>query len=276
MTRLEYGWVITGALAAGLAWWLIARIRHGPPERARAARRWTVICALALLACAPWLAYTYSITGHFFYWGNSGGISLYWMSSPSPSQLGQWHASHTVYSDPALAAYRPFFHYLATLGPLRADLKLQHVAIAQALGHPAKYALNLLANVGRMFFGFPFSFTLSAAVIAGLIAFNGALIAGTVAAGRSLLRARTPLPPEAVPFLILLAIGLIVHLLPTAEPRLVVPLIPVPLWLIGQALHRRRLRLVKAAAVAPAIATAAAPTDNSGAGALAARASGPP
>jgi len=30
-----------------------------------------------------------------------------------------------------------------------------------------------------------------------------------------------------------------VHLLPTAEPRMLIPLLPVPLWLIAQALGRR-------------------------------------
>jgi hypothetical protein len=253
MTRLEYGWVMTGCLAAGIVWWLVARFRRGPAGRTRAARRWTAICALGLLACAPWLAYTYALTGHLFYWGNSGGISLYWMSSPSPSQLGQWHASHTVFADPALAAYRRFFHYLATLGPVQRDLKLQHVALVQALGHPAKYALNLLANVGRMFVGFPFSFALPAAVIAGLIAFNGALLAGVLAATRSLLRARSSMPPETVPFLLFAGLGLVVHLLPTAEPRMVVPLIPVPLWLIGQAFYRRSpVALPATAPLAPA------------------------
>jgi hypothetical protein len=205
------------------------------------------ICAVGMLACLPWLAYTYSITHHVFYWGNSGGISLYWMSSPSLGQLGEWHASHTVYTDPALAAYRPFFHYVSSLGPLQADLKLQHMALVQALGHPAKYLLNLVANVGRMFVGLPFSFTLSPAVIAGLALFNGTLLAGLLAAGISLRRASRSLPPEAVPFLLLFGLGLVVHLLPTAEPRMLVPLVPIPLWLIGQALHSRARRRLAAA-----------------------------
>jgi hypothetical protein len=33
------------------------------------------------------------------------------------------------------------------------DLTFQHLAIVHATGHPAKYALNVLANLGRMFFG---------------------------------------------------------------------------------------------------------------------------
>jgi hypothetical protein len=240
MTRLEYGWVIAACLISGLLWWSVTLLRPGAaPGAATAARRWTVVCAVGMLACVPWLTYTYGLTHHLFYWGNSGGISLYWMSSPSAGQLGEWHATHTVNTDPALAAYRPFFHYVSSLGPLRADLELQHVALVQALGHPAKYLLNLLANVGRMFLGFPFSFKLSIALVVGLALFNGALLTAVIAAWRSLRRHRRPLPPETVPFLLFFGFGLAVHLLPTAEPRMVLPLLPIPLWLIGLAFYRR-------------------------------------
>lgn len=242
MTRLEYGWVISAALAFGLVWWLLARVRDRPSALlgTRVARRWALICAVGLVVCVPWLSYTYALTGHVFYWGNSGGISLYWMSSPSPSQLGEWHAPHTVFADPALAGYRSFFHYLSTLSPVKADLELQRVAIVQALAHPAKYALNLVANVGRMFVGLPFSFTLPLAVIAGLIVINGSLLAGVLAAAARLKRARASLPRETLPFVIFAVIGLAVHVLPTAEPRMVLPLIPVPIWFIAQAFSRRR------------------------------------
>ena len=240
MTRLEYGWVIMGALAAGLAWWLFASVRRGPAATgARSARRWTLACAVALLVCTPWLVYTYSLTGHPFYWGNSGGISLYWMSSPSARQLGQWHASHTVFADPALSSYRPFFHYLATLNPVQRDLKLEHIAVTQALGHPFKYALNLLANLGRMFVGFPFPFTLAIPLVISMILINGALFAGLARAWRSLRRARSALPRETIPFVLFAALGFTVHLLPSAEPRMLLPLLPVAIWLIGLGSARR-------------------------------------
>ena len=240
MTRLEYGLIITVALAAGTAWWLLARLGHRGLDRRRLARRWILICAIGLLGCAPWLTYTYVLTGHVFYWGNSGGISVYWMSSPSLSQLGEWHASHSVFADPALAGYRPFFHYLATLKPVAADLELRHVALVQALAHPAKYALNLLANLSRMFIGYPFSFSLSAALIAGLIVVNGTLLAALTAASRLLIRLRGSLPPETVPFVLFGSLGFVVHLFPSAEPRMLVPLIPVAIWLIAHAADRRR------------------------------------
>lgn len=240
MTRLEYGLVITLALGLGLGWWLLVRVRRStPPHRVRAARRWTMVCAIGMAACLPWLTYTYLLTHHLFYWGNSGGISLYWMSSPNPSQLGAWHASHSVFADPALASYRPFFHYLATLGPVRADLQLRHVALMQALGHPAKYALNLLANLGRMFIGYPFSFRLSIGLLAGLAVINGALLAGLAAAVRPLLRGHRSLPPETVPCLMFGALAFAVHLFPSAEPRMLVPFLPVLIWLIAHGLRLR-------------------------------------
>lgn len=261
MTRLEYGWVITLALAAGLLWWPIARCRRARAlGRLQVPRRWALVCALGLVACLPWLTYTFAITHHPFYWGNSGGMSLYWMSSPSPSQLGEWHATHTVFSDPALAAYRPFFRYLGTLGPFQRDLELDRVAIVHALGHPAKYALNLVANLGRMFFGFPFSFTLSIAAIIGLILFNGTMLAGTFSAAVSLARSRvrSPLPPETIPYVLFAVVAFAIHLFPTAEPRMVVPIIPVPIWLIAQALQRRGVASAARARTLPPAARAAA------------------
>jgi hypothetical protein len=240
MTRLEYGWVLPALLAVAAIWWLLARHRHGADAtRAQGARRWTLVCGVAMLACVPWLAYTYSVTHHLFYWGNSGGISLYWMSSPASNQLGQWHASHTVFADPQLAAYRPLFHHLASLSPLQRDLTLRHLAIVQAEGHPAKYGLNLLANVSRMFFGFPFSFTLSAAVLAGLVLFNTAVLGGLAAAAVYLRRSRRLLPPEATPFLWFAGLAVAIHLFPSAEPRFLIPLIPVPIWVMAHALNRR-------------------------------------
>lgn len=243
MTRLEYGSVIAALLAVAAIWWLVARARQGADSpRARTARRWTLVCGVGMLCCMPWLAYTYSVTHHLFYWGNSSGIQLYWMSSPAPGQLGEWHASHTVFADPRLAAYRPLFHHLATLSPLQRDLELRHVALVQAVGHPAKYALNMLANLSRMFFGFPFSFTLSASVIIGLVVFNGALVGGLIATAVSLRRTRHSLPPEARPFLWFAALGFAIHLFPSAEPRFLIPLIPVPVWLMAHALNGRSNR----------------------------------
>jgi 4-amino-4-deoxy-L-arabinose transferase-like glycosyltransferase len=173
MTRLEYGWVVTALAAAAALWWLRERRARPEQSRTRRASRWALVAFAGFTACLPWLAYTYDLTGHLFYWGNSGGLQLFWMAQSGSGQLGQWHAVHTVFNDPRLAIYRPFFRYLKTLNPLQADLALRHAALTGALRHPATYFVNVLANLARIFVGAPFSFALPAAVVAGLVALFG-------------------------------------------------------------------------------------------------------
>src|SRR5579871_2246859 len=92
--RVEYGYVLAAALLLSGAWLVVLR-------RSPAARRATIAAAVALLLCTPWLGYTYSLTHKPFYWGNSGGDSLYWMSAPG--NLGDWHSGTEVFTLPQLA-----------------------------------------------------------------------------------------------------------------------------------------------------------------------------
>ncbi len=214
------------ALLPAAASWLAA-------TRAVAARRALAICALALVGCVPWLVYTHALTGRLLYWGNSGGLSLFWMA-PHPRQLGSWHAVHTVFRDPALSAYRPFFSHLDTLTPLSRDLALQHAARVAIAAHPAGYLLNLAANGGRMLFAVPFSVGLAPRLVGGYALFTLLLLG---ALGWALVRAwphRARMPRATVPFAAFALAGFLVHLLPSAEPRLVMPLVPIVVWL---ALH---------------------------------------
>jgi 4-amino-4-deoxy-L-arabinose transferase-like glycosyltransferase len=236
LTRLEYGWVVTALVVATTLWWLRERRAH--PGEERSARRWALVTAAGFVACVPWLVYTYGLTGHLFYWGNSGGLSLYWMAQSGHGQFGQWHAVHTVFRDPRLAGYRAFFRYLKTLRPLQADLALRHAALTAALTHPGAYLVNVLANVSRILFGIPFSFTLPIPALAGLVAFNGTLLAAVGAAVTRVVRARRSLPPEAVPFLLFAGLAFAIHLLTSAEPRMLIPIVPALVWLVAHALNR--------------------------------------
>lgn len=229
MTRLEYGWAIVALLVvAGVA----AVVRRGVGYGRLAA-----VCSVAALACVPWLVYTYHLTGHLFYWGNAGSLSLFWMSAPTPDQLGQWHSWRHTLSQPALAGYRPLFLRLTPLDPLHRDMALQHLAWLQATGHPAKFAVNLVANLARMWAGLPFSFQLAPAVLAGLWASNLALLAGVARAAGRAIRARTAryaairVDPVTRAFAAFAVVGVAVHLLPSAEPRMMLPLAPVLIWL---------------------------------------------
>ncbi|MCW3050262.1 MAG: hypothetical protein JWO74_4546, partial [Solirubrobacterales bacterium] len=100
-----------------------------------------------------------------------------------------------------------------------------------------KFAVNLVANLARMWAGLPFSFQLAPAVLAGLWASNLALLAGVARAAGRVVRARTAryaairVDPVTRAFAAFAVVGVAVHLLPSAEPRMMLPLAPVLIWL---------------------------------------------
>ena len=151
LTRVAYGWVLTLMLLGLLVWWVVSRSHQ--------ARRLGAMVGLALALCAPWLAYTASETGRFFQWGNSGGLSLYWMSSPHPNDLGDWRQANQVFTDEALAPHRPFFETLRGLPLPEQNARLEREALANIVGHPLEYATNVAANVSRLLFDAPYSGT---------------------------------------------------------------------------------------------------------------------
>lgn len=238
LTRLEYGWVTIVALGLWAAAWAWSR------GRSARAGRMAIVALVALATCAPWLAYTQALTGRTLYWGNSGGLSLYWMSNSR--HLGEWRSPETVRSDPALAAERPLFRRLDALAPVARDEALRRIALRHIRTAPLDYARNVAANFTRMWFGAPFSVLPTyAAVLYGLL--NGMLALALLAAAVALVRRRRAygrgsLPAEAAPLALLGILGLGVHLIPSAEPRMLMPLIPLALWPIVFALGTRRAR----------------------------------
>jgi 4-amino-4-deoxy-L-arabinose transferase-like glycosyltransferase len=79
-----------------------------------------LVHSFALIFCLPYLSYTYSLTGKFFYWGNSGGLSLYWMSSPYPNELGSWQSVQQVFKMPELSRnHGEFFDKLSKLSTIQ-------------------------------------------------------------------------------------------------------------------------------------------------------------
>jgi hypothetical protein len=227
MTRLEYGWVLVVLVPLAAVWALCTRRTES--------RRMLLVAGLGLAGCVPWLIYTFSLTGQVLYWGNSGGLSLYWMA-PHPGQDGAWHAMHSVFRDHSLAAYRHFFRYAKSLPPLPRDLLFRHVAVAEILRDPDGYALNVLANVARGLVAAPISggVPVLASVFAGM--FSLPLLAAVLAsvAWLRLRRRRAPerggLPSEAALFGAFAVLALGLHLLPSTEPRLLLPIVPIALW----------------------------------------------
>jgi hypothetical protein len=237
LTRVEYGYVVLAALLLSGVW-LLAR-------RSAAARHSAIAAAVALLICVPWLGYTYSLTSKPFYWGNSGGDSLYWMSAPG--NLGDWHSGTEVFTLPRLAAARPLFRQLEGLKPVEQDDRLQHVAFRNMRNDPQHYLANVGRNVGRLLFNVPYSFGQAKAPLsftrekdgAVVYAVSNALLLGLLATALVVgIRTRRRLGPEILPIAVLVALGFAVHVPLAAYARFVIPLVPAVAFLVLATLSR--------------------------------------
>jgi 4-amino-4-deoxy-L-arabinose transferase-like glycosyltransferase len=151
LTKILFGYVIITGLAISLLLCI---------WRADRFKKASWVCSLALLTCLPYLFYTYSLTGKVFYWADSGGMSLYWMSTPHEGESGDWFMEGDLARNPSLAAnHRDFYDYISKLSPIERDDAYTRQAIHNILNHPRKFVLNWVANCGRLLFNYPYSYT---------------------------------------------------------------------------------------------------------------------
>jgi hypothetical protein len=188
---------------------------------------------LGLALCIPWLAYTTAETGRVFQWGNSGGLSVYWMSSPYEHDLGDWQRAEAVFTDPNLAPHRPFFARLRGLSLPEQNAELERRAIENVREHPAKYLENLAANVSRMFFDTPYSYSSQRLTAAYFVVPNALLLGAVLLAAVVAVRVRGSLPPPTAPFAIFALAAFGLHALVSAYPRMLFPIVPVLVWFVA-------------------------------------------
>jgi hypothetical protein len=153
LTKVIFGYIIALLFIISALGYLLKRKR----ERGLTA----LVSTGALIVCLPYLIYTYTITGRIFYWSNAGGMSLYWMSTPYENEYGDWFSSRDVAENPSLASHHGrFFSKLSTIKDgVTMDDRFKEAAVQNISAHPIKYFKNWLANVGRLLFSYPFSYT---------------------------------------------------------------------------------------------------------------------
>ena len=83
LTKVMFGYVMLFLLLWSLLMWL-------KNTKVIEYRKSIVIILVGFLTASPYLIYTYKLTDRFFYWGNYGGMSLYWMSNPNDYEYGNW------------------------------------------------------------------------------------------------------------------------------------------------------------------------------------------
>jgi 4-amino-4-deoxy-L-arabinose transferase-like glycosyltransferase len=184
------------------------------------------VYAGVLLFCAPYLFYTWHLTGKIFYWANSGGSTLYWMASPDSNDLGSWFTDKDVLKRPELAYHRPFFEKLQGLNYVEQDHLLKQKAFENAVHHPGKVLLNYVSNLGRLFLNFPFSYKYQRPQTLLYTVPNCLVLAAIVFSLYPLIKMRKFLPRAIVHACVLSVIALGGQSMTYAEARYLCPILP--------------------------------------------------
>jgi len=223
LTRVAYGWVLTVSA--------LVLVAHALLRRSRPSARGAAVLGLAVVLCVPWLAYTHEKTHRFFVWGNSGSLSLYWMTSPYEGDRGDWHQANLVFTDPDLQPHRAFFESLRGLTLAEQNAEIEREALRNIADHPARYAANVLANLSRMLVNAPYSRTAWEPNDLFYALPNLLLVAAVVASLVLLVPRRRACPPETGIFATFGSVAFTLHALVAAYPRMLAPIVPVVVWL---------------------------------------------
>lgn len=176
LTKIIFAYVIVVCLIIYIVKGIYQKFRFGSEAK---------ILLISLIPLIPYLIYTYNLTGRSFYLGNSGGMSLYFMSTPYEGEFGDWNnETFTGYCDGGvqpcnseffLKNHKEDFDYIYSAKGVERDDRFKELAIANIKEHPIKFLRNCLANQGRMWFRYPFSFRFQKDLYLG-IAFPNAIL----------------------------------------------------------------------------------------------------
>ena len=171
LTKVIFGYVILAMLVGSGILWLIKR-------SAENYRMGLIVAAIALGTTVPYLVYTYHLTGRVFYWGTLAGNNMYWMTSPSPNEYGNWFpdlAKDTLAqkNNPLIGIKRIFvpgtedslrvhhqqdYNETYQYDGVELDDAFKRLAYKNIKSYPLKYLQNCVSNAGRMLFGNPTSY----------------------------------------------------------------------------------------------------------------------
>ncbi len=212
---------------------VLKRVRSGRCRAAPAA-----IAVAALMLCTPYLWYTYTLTGKPYYWGNSGGLSLYWMSTPHSGEFGEWHPPDLRHAPALIVNHSDFFATLSDLSHVEQDERLKKRAVANIRENPQKFAINWVANLGRLLFSYPFSYRLQTPLTYLIMLPNMLLFAAMVCCIYPTLRKWNSIAPDLRFLLIFALASFLGTSLLSAYERQFRPLVPIVLLWINYIIAR--------------------------------------
>lgn len=203
------------------------------------------VLLIAFAVTLPYLGYTYHLTGKAFYWGNSGGMSLYWMSTPYNNEYGDWKLPELsnnqypmLFKSPEGASMLKKNHaievgFILKHNAIEQDALFKQAAIRNIENHPFKFIANYYYNCSRMIFNFPYSYSYQDGAIVGNIIRGSLLLwSSLIGIAVTLLNWRRIIYP--VKFLLLLTgIYLALSGALSAYPRQLDVMVPVLLFWLG-------------------------------------------
>ncbi len=258
LTKLIFGYVLLLLLAGMLLLWLFDRRNsHYQPL--------LQLLLVAFLCVLPYLAYTLSLSGRYFYWGTSAGLNLYPMSSPFEDEYGSYMPGPTDTKDEDVVSLTNIGREKAKGGGLNLINRTVYVssymdsinrrhkadydtfdrytgvarddaykrkAMENIRNHPVKFIRNCFSNLGRIFFNFPYSYMPQKPSTLARLPMSGTLLLlMLIAVYPTLVNWRRL--PFAVRFLLLFTLIYLGGSIPgSAETRMLTTVVPVLLlWL---------------------------------------------
>lgn len=202
--------------------------------------------SVAFSLAIPYLVYTHSLTGKFFYWGTNGGEQLYWMTSPYQDEMGSWHGRESVLNREVPGMREEHIAFYESVEPLtnvERNEAFKEKAVENLSLHPLMYAKNWVANLGRYLFGYPFSYRKQTLLPLAYIIPNMFVVVPFFLALYPAWLARRKIPQEIwLLMLIFFAYSGVVSLV-WAITRYLIPMVPIVfLWLIFMYSHIIKIR----------------------------------
>ncbi|WP_296377948.1 hypothetical protein [Winogradskyella sp.] len=151
LTKIIFAYVVMALFAITIPF-LFNKKSH------KISRKYAILLFLSFSFTTPYLAYTYSLTNKFLYFADSGGMSLYWMSTPYEDEYGDWHSFTTLKEKPKLYKnHGSFVNSIQNLHPVDKDIALKEKAIENIKNNKFKFFKNWMYNLNRLFFNSPYS-----------------------------------------------------------------------------------------------------------------------
>jgi hypothetical protein len=180
LTKMIFGHILVFMLIGSALFWIFSKNKlHF--------RKMFIISSIALLMAIPYLIYTYSLTGRLFYWG-FGNDTLYCMSTPYEGEYGDYKRGLGINkiedgnyniqgADSILKAHHQAeYDIINKYTGIERDDVYKKIAIQNIKEHPLKFIENIVYNVGRLIFHYPFSHAVQRPKILLVFPINGAIL----------------------------------------------------------------------------------------------------